>query len=102
MLNFKDHIEEVRELCKKHNVSKLYVFGSVVRGDFTSESDIDFLVEFDSKLSPEDYSDAYFDLYYALQDQFKRKIDLITNRNLRNPILINSIEANRELLYEAA
>jgi predicted nucleotidyltransferase len=39
--------QEVAELCKKHHILKLALFGSVLRDDFGPESDIDVLVEFD-------------------------------------------------------
>lgn len=32
--------------CKKNGIKKLALFGSVLRGDFRPESDIDMLVEF--------------------------------------------------------
>lgn len=35
------------EFCQKHHITKLSLFGSVLRDDFTSQSDIDVLVEFD-------------------------------------------------------
>ena len=38
--------EEIAEFCKKNHIRKLSLFGSVLRDDFNSESDIDFLVEF--------------------------------------------------------
>jgi len=33
------------ELARKHGVSKIHVFGSAARGESSSQSDIDFLVE---------------------------------------------------------
>ncbi len=41
-VNF-DHIR-IAEICKAHGVKRLAVFGSVLRDDFTPESDIDVLV----------------------------------------------------------
>ena len=39
--------EEIAEFCKKNHIRKLSLFGSVLRDDFSSDSDIDFLVEFE-------------------------------------------------------
>lgn len=36
---------QLLKIAKKHGISSIYVFGSVARGDNTSQSDIDFLVE---------------------------------------------------------
>lgn len=33
------------QIAQKYGISKIYVFGSVARGDATDQSDIDFLVE---------------------------------------------------------
>ncbi|MGD8262448.1 MAG: nucleotidyltransferase family protein [Desulfobacterales bacterium] len=38
--------EEIAEFCEKNHICKLSLFGSVLRSDFRSDSDIDFLVEF--------------------------------------------------------
>jgi len=40
--------EEIAEFCKKNHIRKLSLFGSVLRDDFSSDSDIDFLVEFET------------------------------------------------------
>jgi predicted nucleotidyltransferase len=39
--------EKIAEFCKKNHIRKLSLFGSVLRDDFNSDSDIDFLVEFE-------------------------------------------------------
>ena len=38
--------EAIAEFCKRHHIVKLSLFGSVLRNDFTQNSDIDVLVEF--------------------------------------------------------
>jgi predicted nucleotidyltransferase len=40
--------DKVAEFCKKNRIRKLSLFGSVLRKDFQSKSDIDILVEFES------------------------------------------------------
>jgi uncharacterized protein len=39
-------LDQIGDLCRKHNVLKLAVFGSLLRDDFGPESDVDFLVAF--------------------------------------------------------
>ena len=39
--------ERLAELCKHHRIRRLSLFGSVLRDDFSPDSDIDVLVEFD-------------------------------------------------------
>ncbi|MFH0822023.1 MAG: nucleotidyltransferase family protein [Pseudomonadota bacterium] len=42
----------IEEFCRRHHIRKLSIFGSYLREDFGSESDIDFLVEFDPNHIP--------------------------------------------------
>lgn len=37
---------QLTEFCQRHHIRKLSLFGSILRDDFCSESDVDFLVEF--------------------------------------------------------
>jgi uncharacterized protein len=39
--------DKIAEFCQKYNVRKLSLFGSVLRDEFSPESDVDFLVEFE-------------------------------------------------------
>ncbi|MCX6023531.1 MAG: nucleotidyltransferase family protein [Chloroflexi bacterium] len=38
----------IAEFCKRHHIVKLSLFGSILRDDFTPESDVDVLVEFEA------------------------------------------------------
>ena len=40
-------LKQHKEKLKKHHVIKIGIFGSVLRGDNTNESDVDFIVEFE-------------------------------------------------------
>jgi predicted nucleotidyltransferase len=39
--------DKIAEFCQRHHIRKLSLFGSVLRDDFTPESDVDVLVEFE-------------------------------------------------------
>jgi uncharacterized protein len=39
-------LERIEDFCKQNDINKLSLFGSVLRDDFTSQSDVDLLVEF--------------------------------------------------------
>jgi len=98
MLMIDINIKRVKTLCKKHKVEKLYIFGSATNETFSENSDIDFLVKFNiSDLS------LYFENYISFKDKlgkiFNRDIDLVEEQTLKNPILINSINKNKELIY---
>jgi uncharacterized protein len=36
---------QIRKIAQKHGISRIYVFGSVARGEPNPKSDVDFLVE---------------------------------------------------------
>ena len=69
------HQNAIAQLCKKYNVEKLYVFGSILTEKFNDSSDIDFIVKF-HQLDLSKYADNYFDLKFSLEEILKREIDL--------------------------
>ncbi len=97
-----DRLRTIVELCGRHSVRRLALFGSAVRDDFDPErSDLDFLVDFEP-LSPHRHADAYFGLLADLEALFGRPIDLVESAALRNPYRRREIEATQILLHAAA
>ena len=94
----KNNIQEVRSLCEKHKVGKLFAFGSVLTDGFDDESDIDLVVDFKG-VDLYDYADNYFNLKDALGKLFGREIDLLEEKAIRNPILKRNIDNTKRLIY---
>jgi predicted nucleotidyltransferase len=94
------YMNQIRQLCLKHSVSKLFVFGSILGDSFSEDSDIDFLVDF-SDVSLEEYADNYFDLKFSLESLLNREVDLLEKKALGNPYLLESIDSTKQLVYEA-
>lgn len=93
---------ELKDICRKLKVKKLYAFGSVVSDDkFHENSDIDFLISFDDNISLEEYSENYFELHYKLRELFNREVDIVTERSLSNPYFTESLNKNKVMIYEA-
>lgn len=92
---------DIQSLCQTLRIDKLYAFGSVVSERFTDQSDIDFLIAFNENLTIEEYTSNYFSLQYGLRALFNREIDIVTEKTLSNPYLIESINETKELIYEA-
>jgi len=67
-------LDKIRAFCEKHPIRKLSLFGSVLREDFTDESDVDVLVEFESG-AVITYLDMA-DMQFELEDMLGRKVDL--------------------------
>lgn len=95
------HRQELKALCQRHKVRRLELFGSATDGRFDpASSDLDFLVEFES-LSGGHYADHYFGLLEDLTALFKRPVDLVVARAIRNPYFLQAVNESRELLYAA-
>lgn len=89
---------EINNLCLQNKVVSLYVFGSVLTDKFSEKSDIDLVVDIDSN-NPFDYADNYFNLKFALQDLFRRPIDLLENKAIKNPYIRHNIDSSKSLIY---
>ena len=95
-----DKLEELADLCRRHDVARLEIFGSAARGtDFDPlTSDADFLVEFDPRRASLTL-DSYFDFKDALRQALGRPVDLLEPGAIRNPYLRTAIDRSRELVY---
>ena len=88
--NIEIPVQQISAICKQWHISKLSLFGSVLRDDFMPTSDIDVLVEFEPGFTP-----GFFKLY-QIQEELSavfdnRPIDLVTpkflNQRIRDRIL---------------
>lgn len=90
--------DRVAAACREYRVRRLDAFGSVVRGQETSVSDVDLLVEFfDPEQMP---AGRFFGLLHRLETDFGCKVDLLTLNGLRNPFFKARVLAERVPVYE--
>lgn len=68
-----------KEIKRKYPVRKIGVFGSFARGDQSSASDVDVLVEFSE---PVDFFE-FIDLKQYLEKLLGREVDLVTVKALK-------------------
>lgn len=95
------HREEVEALCRRYRVRRLEVFGSAATGEFQPErSDLDFLVEFEPDQAM-NIADQYFGLLEDLKSVFRRDVDLLTARSLRNPYFAEAVRKTKAAVYGA-
>lgn len=95
------NIDKLNTICLKHGVLELYAFGSAVSNAFHENSDIDLAVLFKDTLSPLEHGDAFFGLIDDLEALFKKPIDLVSYRALKNPIFISELDKTKVSLYAA-
>ena len=82
----RDRREEILRIAAKHGVGNVFVFGSVVRGEETTDSDVDFLVDIAGETTP------WFPggLVADLEDLLKRPVQVIVRRSL-SPLIRESV-----------
>jgi uncharacterized protein len=92
---------EIDELCRRHGVRRLEVFGSAGGLRFEpARSDVDFLVEF-AEGEDRRYADAYFGLAEGLERVFGSPVDLVVAAAVTNPFFLEHIAPSRTLVYAA-
>ena len=91
--------QEIESICRLMPVKRLGLFGSAVTSNFLPESDVDVLVVFDSDESI-DFFDKYFELKEQLEKVFKRQVDLVVDKQFKNPVFRDSVEKTRTVIYE--
>lgn len=93
-------MEKIAEFCDRWQVIEFALFGSVLREDFRSDSDIDVMVQFHPDAHP-----TLFDLTYMeneLKNLFHRDVDLVTRHGIetsRNYLRRNAILSSAQIIY---
>lgn len=86
--------KKIEAFCRKHHIRRLSLFGSVLRDDFSPDSDVDILVHFEPGHTP-----SFFRLF-AMQDELSeilggRKVDIRTpndlSRYFRDDVVRNAV-----------
>ncbi|HYN21349.1 MAG TPA: nucleotidyltransferase family protein [Thermoanaerobaculia bacterium] len=91
--------DQLAGFCRRWKIQELALFGSVLRGDFRPDSDVDVLVTFEP--------DAPWTLWdlSRMRDQLKelfgREVDLVEKKALRNPFRRRAILADQRVIYAA-
>ncbi len=80
--------DKIADFCRRHHIQRLAVFGSALRDDFSPDSDVDVLVNFQKGREP---GFAFFGMQDELTELLGRKVDLHTpgflSRYFRDKVL---------------
>ena len=98
-LSFETDDDAIESFCRKWKIEELALFGSVLRGDFRPDSDIDVLATFaaDAKWSVFDHARMQGELSTLLG----RQADVIESAGLSNPFRRHEILTTRKVIYAA-
>lgn len=69
----KNRFKDIRTICIKFNIKRLYFFGSIVTGNFTINSDIDILVELEENLDKIGQKKRYYSFILSFKNYFNEK-----------------------------
>lgn len=96
-------LEQIREVCRRHGVQEMALFGSALRDDFHAASDLDFLVRFRPDAA-KPWMSHFQELQEDLSRLLGRDVDLADWNGVeasRNWIRRRSILESARLLYAA-
>ena len=99
-MKINDYINEIVTICRKHDVARLSVFGSVLTDQFNASSDIDFLVMFQNQKIKGSF-DRYFNLKEDLESLLNQSVDLVCEHQISNPYFKKNIDQTKQVLYAA-
>lgn len=91
--------KKIAEFCKRWSITEFSIFGSVLRADFRSDSDIDVLVSIDPKAHIGLFE--IVEMQLELEKMFKRPVDLVEKEGLKNPYRRSEILGTAKLIYAA-
>lgn len=99
--NIKIPLEKIKAFCIRWQIREFAIFGSVLREDFNTNSDIDVIVQFNSNAHPT--FTTLEDMEAELATIFNREVDLVTRdgiENSRNYLRRQEILNSARVIYE--
>lgn len=85
----------IKQLMLRYGVEAAYMFGSAAKGTMNKDSDVDFIIRFPEKMHYVTYANNYFALADALETLLKRKVELVSEKTLKNPYLLKTINEHK-------
>ena len=96
------HPQKLADFCQKYQIIELCLFGSIIRDDFTPDSDIDIIVTFSPNTTMSLLQ--FIDLEYQFQNLLKRDVDLVEKAVIEkdfNWMRRQEILNNYKVIYES-
>lgn len=93
---------QINNICKQHDVARLYAFGSIINDNFNKESDVDLLVELLPMQNPIEKGEQLLKIWDEFESLFGRKVDLISTTKFKNRIFEQQLNNTKQLIYDRA
>jgi uncharacterized protein len=88
-------LPQIKNLFTKYGAKRVFLFGSAATNKLNENSDVDFLYSFSEDRDYETNANNYCSLLDELQVLLKTQVDLVAEKTLRNPYLIESINESK-------
>ena len=90
---------KIEAFCRRWSIKEMALFGSVLRDDFRSDSDVDVLITLrsENRLT----LDNRLTMMDELAEIFGRQVDLVEKRLIRNPFRRHAILSAQKVIYAA-
>jgi predicted nucleotidyltransferase len=91
-------LDEIAAFCRRHHIRELALFGSILRKDFTPDSDVDVLIDFEPEAEKELTLLDLVGMQLELSQILEREVDLVLRDGLK-PLIKDEVLATREVIY---
>lgn len=89
--------DQIADFCQRWKITEFALFGSVLRDDFRSDSDIDVLITFDPNSGWSLFD--WVDMKEELEAMFGREVDIADKEGLKNPYRRHEILKTHQVIY---
>ena len=90
--------KKVAAFCQQNHIREFALFGSILRDDFSSQSDVDVLVDFDPEAEANLTLLDLARMQIELSDMFQRNVDLVLRDGLK-PFVKDEVLRHLEVVY---
>ena len=94
-----ENLPQIRQILTQHRVKSAHAFGSVCTDRFSADSDIDLLISF-KKIPFGQYAENFWSLEEALNNLLQREVEIVIEKNLRNPFFIKVMNKTKTPIYK--
>ncbi|MBI5192361.1 MAG: nucleotidyltransferase family protein [Nitrospirae bacterium] len=91
-------IQKLIEICRRHKINYLAIFGSYARGDYSEKSDLDLLIRFSEEVDDEISLLDFVGIEQELSEEFQIKVDLLTEDSI-SPYIKKYIMDDLKVIY---
>jgi predicted nucleotidyltransferase len=94
--------QAIARFCEKWRIDELALFGSVLTDEFRPDSDVDVLITFSDPSPDLGPWDTHLEtMREELETLFRRRVDLVEKKLVRNPFRRHHILTTRRIIYAA-